>query len=157
MIFVIYKLGRLGLGEVRFGMCKLGEVSFEKYMLDYLGKVSFGMSYLSELSEFVNLEHEFGKLIIFFYSPENDFGYGNTDTFTASDFKTDGDCYNFNITRLTRLEIKRKIYNDDEENWLGEWMILESDNPDVKHRCTFDAWIPPNEISVPINCQPMLN
>ena len=46
-------------------MFKLGEVSFEKYMLDYLGKVSFGMSYLSELSEFVNLEHEFGKLIIF--------------------------------------------------------------------------------------------
>ena len=65
MIFVIYKFGRLGLGEVRFGMCKLGEVSFEKYMLDYLGKVSFGMSYLSELGEFVNLEHEFGKLIFF--------------------------------------------------------------------------------------------
>ena len=117
------------------------------------------MSYLSELSEFVNLEHEFGKLIIFFNSPENDFGYGNTDIFTASDIKNfgHGDCYHFNITTLTSLEIKRKSYGGDEENWLGEWMTLESDNPDIKHRCTFDAWIPPNEISVPINCQPMLN
>ena len=50
MIFVIYKFGRLGLGEVRFGMCmcKLGEVSFEKYMLDYLGKVSFGTNVVLE-------------------------------------------------------------------------------------------------------------
>ena len=88
-------------------------------------------------------------------SPSNDFGSGNTDTFTASDFQTDGDCYNFNITRLISLEIKRKSYGGDEENWLGEYMILKSDNPDIKYRCTFDVWIPPNEISVPIKCQPM--
>ena len=48
MIFIIYKFGKLGLGEVRFGMCKLGEVSFEKYMLDYLGKVSFGTNVVLE-------------------------------------------------------------------------------------------------------------
>ena len=88
-------------------------------------------------------------------SPSNDFGSGNMDTFTASDFQTDGDCYNFNITRLISLEIKRKSYGGDEENWLGEYMILKSDNPDIKYRCTFDVWIPPNEISVPIKCQPM--
>ena len=61
MSFGLYKLCRLG--EVRFGMLKLGEVSFRLYKFCVLGEVSFGMLKLGELGEVSLRKYKLDELV----------------------------------------------------------------------------------------------
>ena len=95
----------------------------------------------------------------------NDFQYGNLDTFTNLNNAYDGtgipgNCQNFNITRLTRLEILRWEYGnadrggaDGAEDWLGDYIKLKSDNWRVNYRCTNYGWIPANKKWYEFKCQ----
>ena len=78
----------------------------------------------------------------------NDFQSGATDTFTSLN-----NCQNFNITRLTSLEILRSGHKEifeiaflpfllEGETWRSDYIILKSDNSNVNYKCINTKWIP---------------
>ena len=84
----------------------------------------------------------------------NDFQYGNLDTFTDLNHKLDGTyfgggygkCQDFNITQVTEFKmlkmwIERAWDGHGYEGWLSDYVLLKSDNPRVKYKCTNHDWI----------------
>ena len=91
----------------------------------------------------------------------NNFEEDETDVFDKDDLTAygHGDCFSFNITSLTSLEVKRRPY-DDPEPWLGDYIDLSSWKMGylVRHRyrCHFnEVWIPADSSWYPINCVPI--
>ena len=85
-----------------------------------------------------------------------DFNSGNLDTFTDLNYTDDpedmpGNCQNFDISIVTSLEVLRWAAGDQEE-WLGDYIMLLSDDPEVFHYCTYNGWIPADKEWYKFSC-----
>ena len=92
-------------------------------------------------------------------SGSNDFQSGDINTFTnlntdgyLGNYWNSGNCQDFNITSLKKLEIMR-TRKDIHNWWLGDYIKLESDNPCVNYKCTNYDWIAADDIWHKFDCK----
>ena len=126
-------------------------------------------SYSSNDLFFVRIRNSVSSCTACLDSNYNDFQYGNIDTFTNLNYQWEGsgipgNCQDFNITRLTSFEVLRWGYGnvnlppesrwDGEEMWLGDYILLKSDNSMIEYNCTNDNWIPADIRWHQFNCEP---
>ena len=142
-------------------------INLEKFPWDKLKTIEVKNSddsYSSNDLVYARVSNPVSSCITYLNTWHNDFQYGNLDTFTNLNNNYDGtypgDCQDFNITELSSFEILRWEYGnadrggpDGAENWLSDYIKLNSDNPRVKYICTYYDWIPADQEWYKFNCR----